>query len=1106
MNLDLIHRLSANNIKLSVADGNLKINAPKGALTQELLEEIKSNKLSLMSLLSSKYERIPLAPVEENYPVTSSQKRFWILSQFGESNAAYNIATELEFHGNLEKKLFNQAFKILIDRHESLRTFFQEDSEENLKQYIVPYDEIQFAIEIEDVSASESKKEAAILAHYTHTFDLSKAPLFKVKVLKVVNEKYILLFNMHHIIGDGWSMEIVVREVIYIYNILLQGKPVALPELSIQYKDYAIWLSKDKQQEQLQITKEYWLEKFKEEIPALDFPYVTKRQQMKTYNGTIYEHQFSENFHESLTTYTQKFDASLFMGLMAGINGLFYRYTNSTDITLGTVVAGRSHADLENQIGLFLNTLAIRTKFDDAIGFEKLLELQKDTLLEAYKYQALPFDVLVDELEIQKDLSRSPLFDFMVILQNQRSIANSEGDTLDGIIVKKYKKEKKYSQCDMTFSFTESESHLGLSIEYNTDIYNEDFVKMLVNHLERFISNGIQSPHKAIANISYLSNEEIKQLTLINNATNQVYDKSKTIITLFKETVVKSPNSIALVFNDLQLTYEELDTQSDQLAAYLLATYSIEIEDIIGVQLIRTEWLIITLLAIMKTGGAYLPIDPNFPVDRISYMLTDSNCKLNITEAILTEFQNQKVDLKLSDINLSAANLSYVIYTSGSTGKPKGVMLEHQNVVSFLQNVEEKLKFKNYTTVAATTNVVFDISVLEIFGTICTGRKMILFSEKQLMSPELFIKTLQDHNIEILQTTPSRFSLLWEGILGESLPFLKLLLIGGEAFPEVLFKNKNTFKDIEIINVYGPTETSIWSTVLDIKESDDLHIGKPLRNEQAYILADDLSPKPQWVVGELCIAGDGVGRGYLNKEELTKEKFINNPFKLNERLYKTGDLARWLPNGNIDFIGRKDDQVKLNGYRIELGEIEHKLLSTPEIKAAVVKIYQENSGIKELVAYVISDGKIDVTEIRKSLLSVLPQYMIPNHIMQLESFPLTASGKLDKNQLPKPNESTKISNEYIAPRNAMEEKIVAIWEVILNRKNIGIFDDFLELGGQSIKIIKMINQVNKEFGVMINTSDFYKMLTVSDLVVEIENQIWQVATPDVSEVVDRIII
>lgn len=1106
MNLDLINRLSANKVKLTVVEGNLKVNAPKGALTKELLEEIKNNKPYLISLLSSTYEKIPVAPVQENYPVTSAQKRFWILSQFGENNAAYNIATELEFHGHLDEKLFAKAFNLLIERHESLRTFFQEDANGELKQYIKPVEEITFNIEIEDVTASAEAKEAAVLAHYTHAFKLSEAPLFNVRVLKFDTDKYILLFNMHHIIGDGWSMEIVAREVIQLYNLLLQNVATRLPKLSIQYKDYAVWLAREKQQKQLASEKNYWKEKFAGDIPSLDFPSVQTRPQIKSYNGAICEHQFSKNFHASLTTFTKQLGASLFMGLMAGINGVFYRYTNSADITLGTVVAGRSHADLENQVGLFLNALAVRTQFDATTKFETLVQLQKETLLEAYKHQALPFDVVVDKLDLPKDLSRSPLFDFMVILQNQRSITNNESNTLDGITVKKYKKERKFSQYDMTFSFTESEANLGLSVEYNTDIYTEVFVKALISHIERFIQNGIQSPEKAISAIPYVSEEEIKQLTIKNNTTFKAYDATKTIVDIFQEVVAKSPNKIALETAEVQLTYAELNQKSDALAAYLIVNHAIALEDKIGVQLARTEWLIISLLAVLKTGAAYVPIDPDFPSDRISYIQTDSNCKVTITEDFLESFQNEKLNSTLPQIELSASNLSYVIYTSGSTGKPKGVMIEHKNAVSFLENIEAQFQFKNYDTIAATTNVVFDISFLEIFGALCTGRKMVLFSEKQLISPDEFIKTIQQHQIEVVQTTPSRFSLLWEGMLAADLPSLKVLLIGGEAFPEALFKNKEAFQGIEIINVYGPTEATVWSTYLEINKSAALHIGKPLQNEQAYILSDDLQVKPQWIVGELCIAGDGVGRGYLNREALSVEKFIENPFKKGERLYKTGDLARWLPNGNIDFIGRKDDQVKLNGYRIELGEIEHKLLAKSEIKATVVHIHEEASGIKELIAYIIADSEINITEIRKFLLGELPKYMIPNHFVQLETFPLSASGKLDKKRLPKPNQSSRAATKYVAPRNEMEEKIVAIWETILDKTNIGVFDDFMELGGQSIKIIKMINEINKEFEVIIDTSDFYKLLTIDDLVVEIENQIWQAQTLDATEVVDRITI
>lgn len=1077
-----LQKLQTLGVNLKVIDKTLKINAPKGVLTKELVEEIKANKEYLLKLLSPDEVKIPVAEIQESYPVTSSQKRFWILDRLGSGNGAYNITTELEFHGKLNEEIFTKTYIELSKRHESFRTYFQENEAGTIKQHIAHFDKDNFKIDVEDVSESESKKEAAITEHYMCTHELSKAPLIRIKVLKIAEEKFILLFNMHHIIGDGLSMEIMCAEFMHIYNALTKSEALQLPDLPIQYKDYACWLMDQKPQ--LEQSEAYWLNKLAGELPTLDFPYVHKRPKVKTYAGAVYEYNFSDDFYKTLITYTKEFSASLFMGLMAGINGLFYQYTNTTDIVLGTAIAGRHHADLENQIGLFLNTLAIRTEFDETVNFEELLNIQKETLIQAYKHQKVPFDVIVDGLKLQRDVSKSVLFDFMVILQSRQKSTNDQITELDGISIKKYKKEKKFSQYDCTFSFIEQESSLSISVEYNTDIYNEIFIKSMITHLENFMTNAIQSSEKPIKSIPYLTTEEEKELLFDNNITNQSYDETQTVVSLFRDIANKKSDETAIVFEEKRITYKELNTKSDQLAAYLLNSTTIDLEDRIGIQLQRSEWLIITMIAILKTGAAYVPIDPEYPQERVNYISKDSQCKLIIDENFLLEFQQQETIFELPEIKLEAHNLAYVIYTSGSTGKPKGVMIEHKNGVSFLENIEDQLKCKDYTIIAATTNVVFDISFLEIFGALCTGKTMVVFSEKQLALPDLFIQTMIQNDVQVLQTTPSRFSLLWENILNTSLPSFKLLLIGGEAFPNALFKNRETFNGIEILNVYGPTEATVWSTYLNITETDSLHVGKPLANEQVYVLSEDLLPKPKWVKGELFIGGDGVGRGYLNRDELTKKQFIKNPFLPGNKLYRTGDLAKWLPNGNIDLIGRVDNQIKIRGHRVELGEIEQVISKEEAIEQVVVDVHISET-TKVIVAYVVVKHTLDKKALQLRLKQILPHYMLPSYFIEIAEIPLNKSGKIDKKKLPKIQESDLLKEEYIAPTNDTEIQLATIWKETLGLEQIGVLDDFFALGGDSLKFIKIANNIHKIFGVEVDMNEFFLNSNIQKLAKEI---------------------
>lgn len=1082
MKKTFLQKLQTLGVSLKVVDESLKINAPKGVLTKELIDEIKVNKEYLLKLIKPNEIKIPVTATKESYPVTPAQKRFWIVNKLGGENGAYNITTELEFHGKLDEEIFSKTLQKLIKRHDSFRTYFLEE-EGSLKQCITPYKAENVVVEVEDVSNSEVKKQAALTAHYMFSHNLSQAPLVRFKVLKVEEENYILLFNMHHIIGDGLSMEIMCAEFLQIYNALTKGETPQLTDLPIRYKDYACWL--EKQQEELEQSKSYWIEKLGGELPTLDFPSVYKRPRVKTYHGAVYEYVFSKNCYESLMSYTKESGASLFMGIMAAMNGLFYQYTNATDIILGTAVAGRHHTDLENQIGLFLNTLPIRTEFSETLSFEELLNIQKETLIQAYKHQKVPFDVIVDALQIPRDVSKSVLFDFMVILQNLQNNEEEQIESLEGITIEKYKREKKFSQYDSTFSFIAQKEMLSISVEYNTDIYSESFIKSLSTHLENFIINAIQSPKEPIKTIPYVSAAEEKQFLFDNNQTAQSYDKSQTVVSLFSETVKRKSNEIALVFEGKEFTYKELDLQSNKLAAYLLSSNSIEKEDRIGIQLQRSEWLIIAMLAIMKVGAAYVPIDPDYPKERVTYISQDSQCKLIVDADFIQKFSEDKNVYDFPKVILNPENLMYVMYTSGSTGKPKGVMIEHQNGVSFLQNVEEQLAFKNYTTIAATTNVVFDISFLEIFGALCTGRKMVLFSENQLNNEGLFIETMLQNRIEVLQATPSRFSLLWEAILNTSLPAFKLLLIGGEAFPNALHNNRKAFEGIEILNVYGPTEATVWSTYLNVSKSDNLHIGKPLANEQVYVLSEDLLPKPQWIKGELYIGGDGVGRGYLNQDELTKERFIENPFKKGKRLYKTGDVARWLPNGNIDLIGRVDNQIKIRGHRVELGEIEQAIAKEQEVSQVVVDVYTKDTS-KLLVAYIVPNAKFDKKRLQAQLKRVLPNYMLPSYYIEIDQVPLNKSGKIDRKQLPKIQESDLIKEEYIAPANEIEKQLETIWKEVLGLEKIGTLDDFFALGGDSLKFIKIANNIHKVFDVELDINEFFLNSSIQKIAKEID--------------------
>ena len=1055
--MELASKLRHLGVIVKTENHKLKVSAPKGVLTKDLIEEIKIHKEDLLNLLSSN-RSIPNALNKEYYPLTSSQRRLWVLSQFEDGNSAYNESWIFELKGNLDKGKLEQSFKELIKRHESLRTSFKEDSQGEVQQFITPFSEIEFILEmLTDKPVNTSVANALIETFYQEDFDLTVAPLLKAKLIEVEQNRHLLLLSVHHIISDGWSMGVLTKELTYSYNHLLQGQEIVLPDLPIQYKDYATWKQSEKEQAELAPQESYWLDKFSGDLPKLELPSFQSRPKIKTYNGTKVFHCFSKDFTNLLKQFSEQEGVTLFMSLIAGINGLFYRYTGNTDIVLGTPVAGREHFDLEHQVGLYLNTLAIRTQFSRNINFKDLISIQKETLLEGYAYQDYPFDQLIDKLTLQKDTSRSALFDVMVVLQNQQNLSLNEGLGLQGIETSSYNEvSKAISRFDMTFSFSESLEGLQLELEYNTDIYDKEIICSLIKHLESFLSKAISNPKQEINHIDYLSKEEKHQLLYEFNDTKADYPKDKTIIDLFVEQVKRTPSNIAVVFENTELTYKKLDVLSNQLANYLLTIDDIEVEDLIGVQLERSEWLIISLLAVMKTGAAYVPIDPNYPERRIAYIKEDSNCKLLIDNTFLDQFKKKEDNVSiLPKVDLEPNNLAYVIYTSGSTGKPKGVMIEHKGLINLCSWHSERYSINEYSKGTLYSGIAFDASTWEILPYLIRGGSLYPISYDNLRLDiykltEFYIKNGITHSY-LPSTICSDF--VSAGITLKNIN----ILTGGEVL-RLIKPSKTT-----IYNNYGPTENTVVTSFYKIEchQEGILSIGKPIHNTEIYILSEDLTLQPKGVIGELCVSGVGLSRGYLHREELTKEKFIAHPFKEGERLYRTGDLARWLPDGNIEFIGRKDTQIKLRGYRIELGEIEQSILKFEGVKQALAEV--KNIGEdKVIAAYIVSEAGIDKQSLREFIAQSLPEYMIPSYFVDLDTIPLTENGKIDRKALPEVEEQDIIREEYIAPQSAEEQALVDVLEDVLKRSPIGIKDNFYNLGGDSIKSIQVVSRLKQK--------------------------------------------
>jgi amino acid adenylation domain-containing protein len=1036
-------------------------------------------------LVQSDYLAIPLATESISYPLTSSQQRFWILSQFNGASLAYNMPVAVKLKGDINILKFQESFKILLNRHEILRTSFKATENEQVNQFITPIDALNFSVKNLDFSLNKNIEEDIV--NYLRTensiaFDLENAPLIRASLIKRQENDFVFFMSMHHIISDGWSMELLVKEIVTIYNALIEGKKTDLPALKIQYKDYAVWQNDTIQKEKYKAAEEYWINQFADELPALELPAFKKRPLTKTFNGNSVNQQFSKEFSNKINQFSKDNNATLFMTLLAGIKSLLYKYTGQNDIIIGTPVAGREHPDLENQVGLYLNTLAIRSKIEEKDNFLAVLNKEKETLLEAYQHQNYPFDDLIGKLNLKRDTSRSALFDVIVVLQNQGQLKNLVNEEqLTGLQAENYVFENKTAQLDMTFIFIEKEEGLSLAIQYNTDIYDAVLVDRIFSHFENLVSNSIANPSALIDQTDYLIASEKQQLLFDFNATKADYPKHKTIVALFEEQVEKTPDNIAVVFENKAFTYQELNKLSNQLADYLRENYSMQADDLVGIKLERSKNLIVAVLGILKSGAAYVPIDPNYPQDRIEFIINDTQSKTILDEAefgLFGQLNHRYKNTNPERIN-TPADLAYVIYTSGTTGNPKGVMVENKSVVRLVKPGSYfPLDQKN--TLLSTGAISFDATILEYFGTLLNGAKLILASQDDLLQTEKLEEIINKNKVDSFWMTASWFSHVVDSNI-EVFKNVKQLIVGGDVVsPHHVKKVLNTFAGIKISNGYGPTENTTFSLTYEIDNSDytTIPLGKPISNSSAYILDEALNLVPTGVSGKIYVGGAGVARGYLNRPDLTAEKFVANPFEQGDKMYDTGDLGRWLADGAIEFLGRKDHQVKIRGFRIELGEIETILLqSSAALKQAVVvtKGTDEN---KTLVAYYVSDLKIDKKILQANLSSILPEYMVPGYYVQLDFIPLTSNGKADLKALPEVTDNDLIKEEYVAPVTAIEKEVVAIWQNVLGLENIGITDNFFELGGHSLKAGLLINEYRKAFNVKIKVNDIFQSTTV----------------------------
>lgn len=1009
----------------------------------------------------TKIEYAPITPIsnQPHYPLSYAQKRLWILHQMEENSIAYNNFAAYRLHGQLDIFCLESAFNLVIQRHEILRTYFITIENEPRQVIQASFD---FHITVLDLSQQENQ-EKLIQYHAEQeantSFNLTQLPLIRVKLLKLNENRHIFLLNLHHIISDGWSITILEQEVLSVYSSYLLQKENTLAPLTIQYKDYTIWQNQLLAGEFARKQQHYWQQKLAGELPILNLPTDYPRPSVQTFIGHTFYTQIDEI--NSLKNFAHQQDMTLFMVLIAVVKTLLFHYTEQTDLIVGSPVAGRIHPELENQIGFYVNTLALRDEINPQQDFIHFLHQVKATITEAYDNQLYPFDQLVSELLINRDMSRSPLFDVMVLLQQETTTNQIANFTIQPLEMDAY-----ISRFDLTFNFTElATEKLQLAITYNTKLFKLSTIERLANHIDILIKNLLANPNQSIAQQSLVSAQESGILDSFNHHTLFPLP-TQSIHALFEIQAAIIPDYIA-ISTDSPLTYGELNKKANQVAAFLQNIHQVQVGDIIGVMAERSAELIVNLLGILKAGGVYLPIDPNYPQQRIDYIIQNSGCKLILTRETVTALET---DCFLP-VTVQLCDLAYIIYTSGSTGQPKGVMIEHGSFVNMIMQQIQAFQVDKQDKILQFASPSFDASLSEIFMALLAGATLVPVQQEIIQDNNLFTEFLQETGITIATLPPIYLNTLDKQIVKN----LKTLITAGEAAnPEdAVFYAQY----LNYFNAYGPTESAVCACYYRVnpnsRDFNKIPIGKPLANLAIYLVNSMMQLVPIGVIGEICIAGIGLARGYLHRSNLTAEKFIDNPFCLGEKLYKTGDLGKWTVEGNLEFLGRKDEQVKIRGYRIELAEITHCLSQHSEIIDSVV-ISQQNS----LICYFVAKKSLIIDELKNYLRQFLPEYMIPTLWMQLAQLPLTPNGKVDKKALPVVNQL--ITLEFAKPRNDKEQQVALVWQLVLKREKISIYDNFFDLGGDSIRAIQIVAQLRQQY-FLVETKDVFLYPTVAQL-------------------------
>ncbi len=1049
------------------------------------------------------------------FPLSFSQQRLWFLDRLEPGSPLYNINSVIRMRGNIDVGALQQSFNHLVDRHEVLRTYFIEKDGQAL-QKILPGLKLDMpVIDLQDTPADaiDQRLHEQAIAESLKPFDLSKGPLLRTTLLKFAEDHHALLLTMHHIVSDNWSTGLIVREILELYRAFSEKRKPDLAELPVQYADFAVWQRKWLQDKVLEMQLDYWREKLQKAPSLIQLPTDHPRPAYQTHNGDYLTFEIGRQDKEALKKLTRGEEVTLFMALLAAFDILLYRYSGQDDILVGTPIANRNRSETENVLGFFVNTLVMRADFSEKPAFKDLLKQVKEDNLGAQDHQDIPFETLVEALQPERDMSHSPFFQTMFVLNN----APVEKLNIAGMALEVIEIENKTAKFDLVLNALETDDAIQFKLEYNTDLFNRDTMERLSDHYKTIIRSVCADPALPVDKLDILNEAEKEKLISDFSRPEKWYDEKTNVIELFEKRVQTSAESLALRIADGQWTFRELDRESDRLAGHLLEQ-GLSAGDIAGIYADRSPELIIALLAVMKAGGTFLPLDPAYPAERLSYMIADSGAKFILFREhqrdSLPENQCKPIVLdgdeadwkkhpdKKANHKIKVDDAAYIIYTSGSTGKPKGVVVEHGLFADHCMDMRDHFALTADDNVLQFAALNFDAALEQLFPPLISGATVVM-RDNEIWATSEFHQKIEKYDLSVINPPTAYWAQLTEewtrnpDLIPDNR--LRLVIVGGDTLEKETLKKwqQSKLKDVRILNAYGPTETIITAATYDIPSdfSDDesrsrVPIGRPRANRLFYVLDKNGGLCPVGVPGELHIGGTALARGYLKQPGLTGERFISNPFADSEkdRLYRSGDLVRFRSDGQLEFLGRVDDQVKVRGFRIELGEIEAALSEHPQLEKVIVLARPDAKNQKQLTAYFTAggDGKPGAAALREFLKSKLPEYMLPSFFVAVDAMPLDPSGKIKRKALPDPEAAAlSVETEYVAPRTETEQILADIVKEILNVEKVGVHDNFFELGGHSMMATQVVSRIREQFDAEVSLRTLFEHPTIEAIALAI---------------------